>query len=387
MFIDSIRLKDFRAHTSSELEFNPRMNLICGPNGIGKTNVLEAIHFLSLTKSFLTSTDQYLLRRDAAFFEIEGNFTGERRKSVRVRAAFVPREGKRLFVNDTVVERKADHIGTIPTVLLCPQDYALTSGGPAERRRFINNIICQSSATYLNNLLRYRRALKQRNEVLYRIKRSGLSGGDDILEPWTNELVDLGSQIVSVRMKFCDTFSQLLLGAHKRLGEAVEKPSIQYLPFGRNELPNDESLIRESFSEVLRAEKKREKRRGISLVGPHRDEIVFLLDGEEVRRYASQGQHRTFGMALKLAQFHYLKNVTEETPIMLLDDVFDNLDGQRIALFLDILQSEEMGQCIVTAARKEILDGFVDFDAESNKLISLPMVEENISANGSVHTE
>ncbi|GMQ81649.1 MAG: DNA replication/repair protein RecF [Rhodothermia bacterium] len=387
MILNTLRLKDFRAHLASEIHFGDGMNLVCGANGIGKTNILEAVHFLSLTKSFLTTTDHYLLRHDAPFFDLVGEFTGEHRKQVKVRAAFTPGEGKKIFVNGSAVERKAEHIGTIPTVLLCPQDYTLTAGGPSERRRFINNIICQSSSAYLDDLIRYRRTLKQRNEVLYRMKRSSPGGGEETLESWTNELVEIGSRIISARLMFCHVFSGLLTKAHEMLGDAVEKPTFEYRPIGDATATTDRADIRDAFLVAVRREKHRERQRGVTLVGPHRDEITFFLDGQEVRRYASQGQHRTFGMALKLAQFQYLKNVTDETPIMLLDDVFDNLDRERIQLFIRILQTQGMGQSIITAARKEILDGFVEFDSDSNELIELPMVLENNSVEVSVDAE
>ena len=387
MILNTLRLKDFRTHSATEIHFGDGMNLVCGANGIGKTNILEAVHYLSLTKSFLTTTDHYLLRHDTAFFELVGEFTGEHRKQVKVRAAFTPGEGKKIFVNGSPVERKADHIGTIPTVLLCPQDYTLTAGGPSERRRFINNIICQSSSSYLDDLIRYRRTLKQRNEVLYRMKRSSPGGGEETLESWTNELVEIGSRILSARLKFCEVFSGLLTKAHELLGDAVERPSFEYQPIGDVTATTKLRDIRDAFLAAVRREKHRERQRGVTLVGPHRDEITFFLDDLEVRRYASQGQHRTFGMALKLAQFQYLREVTDENPIMLLDDVFDNLDRERIQLFIRILRNEGMGQSIITAARKEILDGFVEFNIEAFRLIELPLMLENNLAEESVQAE
>lgn len=387
MILNTLRLKDFRAHSESEIHFGERMNLVCGANGIGKTNVLESIHYLSLTKSFLTSTDQTLLSHEAPFFELLGEFTGEHRKQLTVRAAFVPGEGKKFFVNGSPVERKADHIGTIPTVLLCPQDYTLTAGGPGERRRFINNIISQSSSSYLDDLIRYRRTLKQRNEVLYRMKRSNLSGAEETLESWTIELVEIGSRIISARLNFCGVFSGLLTKAHEMLGDVVERPSFEYRPISDTISTTDLADIRDAFTAAIRKEKHRERQRGVTTVGPHRDEITFFLDDLEVRRFASQGQHRTFGMALKLAQFQYLRNETDETPIMLLDDVFDNLDRQRIQLFIGILQEQGMGQLIITAAQKEILEGFIDFESESNQMIELPLMPENNPIEMAVHAE
>ncbi len=393
MILENIHLKDFRIHQDTKLSFGSGMNLITGPNGIGKTNILEAIHFLSLTKSFLTSSDGNLLRHGAAFFSIIGNFSSRHRKTLQVKAISPRGDVKRLFVNGSEVERKATHIGEIPTVVLSPQDYTLTAGGPRERRRFMNNIISQSSSTYLADLLRYRRVLRQRNELLMRLKRSAQAGGEDLLESWTKELVTIGARIIEARLKFCDVFSELLCDAHEQLGGVLERPTLSYSPIeGYNISPNEgvyrditREAIASAFRSVLDKRTKGERERGVTLVGPHRDELVFKIDDLEVRRFASQGQHRTFGMALKLSQYRYLLYMTEEEPIMLLDDVFDNLDRDRITLFLGILQNEGMGQTIVTAARKEILEGFVDFTGGNNRMIELTGAGENQPSPIPVH--
>ncbi len=386
MILKNIHLKDFRAHQDTELSFGPGMNLITGPNGVGKTNILEAIHFLSLTKSFLTSSDGNLLRHGAAFFSITGDFTGRHRKNLQAKVVSSRGILKRLFVNGSEVERKATHIGEIPTVVLSPQDYTLTAGGPGERRRLMNNIISQSSSTYLSDVLRYRRVLRQRNELLLRLKRSVQEkSGEELLESWTNELVTIGASIIEARLKFCDVFSGLLCDAHEQLGGVLERPTLVYSPIEGYLLSPNEGLsevlslndIESAFRDALNRRSRRERERGVTLVGPHRDEVVFRIDDLELRRFASQGQHRTFGMALKLSQYRYLLDMTEEEPIMLLDDVFDNLDRDRITLFLGILQDEGMGQTIVTAARKEILEGFVDFMDGDNRMIELKRTGEN----------
>jgi DNA replication and repair protein RecF len=387
MILNTIRLKNFRFHEETELSFSRGVNLICGPNGIGKTNVLEAIHFLALTKGFVMASDHVLLRRGESFFELVGEFAGDRRKRVSVRVAYAGVAAKKLFVNGSEVERKTSHVGEIPVVLLCPQDAALTAGPPVERRRFLDNIISQSSAAYLKDLLRYRRALRQRNELLGRIRRRRTDGASAVLEPWTNELVETGSRIVTARMRFCSEFGLKLSAAHERLGDVVERPDLAYRTF--DGLPEEADIagVREAMRQALERVGDGERKRGVTLVGPHRDDLDFTLDGLDVRRYASQGQHRTFGVALKLAQYRYLLDVTGETPIMLLDDVFDNLDGTRIALFLDILREEGMGQTIITAARLEILDRFLAFGGDGVHLIELAGRDAHFDANPDAHSD
>jgi DNA replication and repair protein RecF len=387
MNLQTLHLKDFRIHALAEYTFGPRVNLICGPNGVGKTNLLEAIHYLALTKGFLVSSDQILLRKGASFFELKGVFSGERQHRIAVRAAFARNEGKKFFVNGGEVERKSSHVGRIPLVLLCPQDQALTAGPPAERRRFLDNIISQSSSTYLEDLMRYRRALRQRNEVLQGLRRSSPSAAGPLLDSWTNELVETGSRIVCTRSRFSTGFSGQLALAHERLREAVEQPRLQYVSFDGLEGGGiSVEDARDAFVQALERRAQAERSRGITLAGPHRDNLKFSLDGLDVRQYASQGQHRTFGMALKLAQYQYLHEMTGEKPILLLDDVFDNLDGHRIGLILDLLQEPEMGQTVITAARRDILDRFLEYDTGRVDLIEMKTAgTESVDSDDTVH--
>src|SRR5690606_36598056 len=171
MRLRSLRLVSFRAHADTALELAPKVNLFYGPNGAGKTNVLEAVHYLCLTKSFLTATDQHVVQRGAPFLEVEGLFEGSRRASVHVKLVSVPGEGKRVFLNRAPLERLADLVGEAPAVVLSPSDYALTAGGPDERRRFLDATLSQAYPVYLDDLLKYRRALKQRNALLQQVRR------------------------------------------------------------------------------------------------------------------------------------------------------------------------------------------------------------------------
>ena len=371
MILLEIRLKDFRAHRSTRFSFGPGINLICGQNGIGKTNILEAAHYLCMTKSFLTSTDAYALRDGASFFEVEGDFTGSRRERVRVRAAYTASGGKRMFLNGSPIERTASLIGQLPVVVFSPEDHKLTADGPDGRRRFMNIVISQSSSVYLADLMRYRRTLKQRNELLLTAKKSGQRASIDQLASWTEELISLGTSIYKARIEFSEVYANLLREEHHRLGPSVEEPGLTYAPLPGVSSGAERGSVENAFREAFQRSARRERERGITLVGPHRDDLVFHLDGKEIRRYGSQGQHRTFGMALKLAQYRYLFDATDEPPLMLLDDVFDNLDRNRISIFLDILRGDDMGQSIITAARKDIFHGIIDFSNTRDRLIEI----------------
>ena len=370
VILKSIRLRNFRAHENSEIQFDDRANLLVGPNGAGKTNILEAIYMMCLSRSFLTSSDRYVLRKDAPHFEIEGVFESEKRGPIKVRVAFVPGEGKKIFVGGAPLDRFSELVGRFPVVIFSPEDQQLTSDGPEVRRRFLDNIISQTSSVYLDHLLRYGKALKQRNELL-QISRKRRTAPDPMLpESWTEELIRHGSHLILARHKFVTDFSNHLESAYQKIGTVVERPSLSYDPFSDTSLQqldlikSDQSgadivwsidRIQDLFRIEIARKAASERDRGITLVGPHRDDLEMSLGLLPVRRFASQGQHRTFGMSMKLAQYEYLKERNSEKPILLLDDVFDNLDPMRIGAFLDILGSNAIGQSITTAARKEIV--------------------------------
>ncbi|MFQ5570848.1 MAG: DNA replication/repair protein RecF, partial [Rhodothermales bacterium] len=306
MILRSLRLFSFRAHAETHLSFSPKVNLFYGPNGAGKTNVLEAIHYLCLSKSFIASQDAYVLRKACPYFEVDGLFEGEQRSEIKARLAYVPAEGKRLFVNGAPLERLSQIVGLLPVVVFSPKDQALTAGGPDERRRFLNNIMSQARPVYLDDLLKYRRSLRQRNELLSQYRRAPHAVQPSLLASWSEELVMLGSRVIAARLRFLQEFARFLEEAYQQIEAVAEKPTIEYTTITPLTPDADEAIVAEAYRQRLARVAQRERELGRTLVGPHRDELTFRLDALEVRRYASQGQHRTFGMALKLAQYFYL---------------------------------------------------------------------------------
>ena len=360
MRLRSLRLLSFRAHAETEVAFSPGVNLIYGPNGAGKTNLLEAVHYLCLSKSFLTAQDAHALRKGCPFFEVEGRFEGEQRPEIAARLVYVPDEGKRIFVNKSPLDRLSEIVGVLPVVVFSPADGALTAGGPDERRRFLDNTLSQARPVYLDDLMKYRRALKQRNALLFAQRRSAVDPAS--LQAWDEELVTLGARLIERRRRFIAEFAGYLAEAYARIEAVGEEPSIEYQsPVALGEAMS-EADIAEAFRQALRRLARRERERGRTLAGPHRDELVFRLNDFEVRPFASQGQHRTFGMALKLAKYFYLRETLDETPLLLLDDVFGDLDPHRTEVFLRLFQRDDIGQTLVTAARREPFEGVVDFD-------------------------
>jgi DNA replication and repair protein RecF len=371
MLLHTLHLRSFRAHAETELELAPSVTLLYGPNGAGKTNVLEAIHYLCLTKSFTASRDRYAVRKGAPYFEIEGTVKGVRQKPMTVRLAYVPGEGKSMFVNGAELDRLADIVGVLPVVIFSPEDYDLTAGGPSERRRFVNNILSQARPVYMDDLMKYRRARRQRNEVLRSYKKRPDPPPDELLRPWTEELVALGSRVIHRRQQFLQTFAGYLTDAYNRIDAVAERPSIEYDTI--DDLPPDASVedVEARFRAALDDKTHSERDRGTTLVGPQRDELIFRLDDLEVRRYGSQGQHRTFAMALKLAQYFYLDDRSDTQPLLLLDDAFAELDARRTDVFLDLLQSDAVGQSLITATERDVFDDTLDFGASAHRALAV----------------
>lgn len=349
MHLRSIRLRHFRAHTDTALSLAPGMTLLLGPNGAGKTNVLEAIGYLCLGKSFLAATDAPVVQRGAGHVEVEGETESDRGAVARVRVAVVPGEGKRAFVNGAPLDRLADLVGRVPVVVLSPADYELTAGGPSVRRQLLDTTLSQAYPVYLQDLMAYRRALRQRNALLGTLRR-GAALAPGTMDAWDAETATLGSRLVVRRAEFLDRFGAFVAEAHRLLQEPGPPPGLRYSPSVDLAGADDAVTV---FRQALARTDRRSRETGRTLVGPHLDEVTFLLDDVDLRPYASQGQHRTFALALRIAQALFLRDHLDESPVLLLDDVFGPLDAARSRVLLDLLVSQALGQSVVTAARPE----------------------------------
>jgi DNA replication and repair protein RecF len=376
MILRTLRLRSFRAHDETTIDLRPKVNLLHGSNGVGKTNVLEAIHYVCLTKSFAATNDRYVVRQEAPYFEVEGLFEGVRSSETRVRLVYVPGEGKKVFVNGAPLERLTEIVGMLPVVVFSPEDHALTAEGPSERRRFLNNILSQARPVYMDDLMKYRRARKQRNEVLRQYKKRPNPPPDPLIEPWTEKIISIGSRVIHRRNQFLHTFREYLVDAYERIDAVAEEPTIEYDTIA--ELRESTTLedIQEHFRSEVERKRDHEHQRGTTLVGPQRDELVFRLDGLEVRRYGSQGQHRTFAMALKLAQYLYLSDRLDTRPILLLDDAFGKLDARRTEVFLTLLTSDVIGQSLITATRRAPFAETIDFTSPRHGSMHVTRVDE-----------
>lgn len=354
MNITHLKLRFFRNHSHNELDFSPGLNLLTGPNGSGKTNVIDAIHYLCMSRSFVAASDQYVVMQGENGFRVDGDFEGRIRQEFQVTCTWSRGEGKKIFVNGSPLGRLADLIGMVPVVVLSPGDKHLTSEGPSGRRSFLDALISQISRSYLLDLIEYRRIVKQRNRLLsdHRYRQDEL---DAFLEPWNRQLVATGTRIILKRSEVLEQFSLYLQETYNLISGIGHRPHFIYKTIAAVHTVREK--LADEYSRILAGESVREREREQTLIGPHRDDLVFYLDDQELRKYGSQGQHRLFALALKLAQLRFYSEHLDDLPVLLLDDVFGDLDPRKTAILLEFLK-EQHAQTFITSANPEPFSGF-----------------------------
>ncbi len=335
-----MELRNFRKHINTNLRFSERLNYIVGGNGVGKTTVLEAIYLMCSTKSFYAK-DSEMLNFDATDFEVKGLFSGITTDKVRVYYSSADSK-KFYFLNDKIISKSSDVIGKFPVVILTPEDHSITQGSPSERRKFVDSVISQSSKTYLNILLDYNRTLKHRAVVLTKLSENIMPSLLDELDAWTENLINNGSEIISHRKEFIKRFNEYLKHSYFKIMGNEEVPEIRYQTIDFESAEN----IKLRLTDLFNQSRKNEIRRGTNLIGPHRDDFIFEINGINLKTFGSQGQNKTFQTVLRFAEFFYLKDITGNTPIFLLDDVFGELDAFRASKVSEYLK--EVGQAFIT---------------------------------------
>jgi DNA replication and repair protein RecF len=341
MVLNYIDLKNFRLHNNTYLEFSKSINYIVGGNGQGKTTLLEAIYYLCTTKSINQSSDIEAVKFNEGFFDIKGSFSEYSKHKVRVFFEYVTNK-KNIFLDEKQIYRTSQLIGKFPVVALLQSDHAITQGSPAERRRFVDSIISQSSATYLKLLLDYNKILRHRSSLLSKIKEFRSQELFDQFEVWTKSLVKVGSEVIRHRIKFVEEFNEYIQKPYEHIMGKQEFPEIHYKSSSGN-VKNDVDI---KFANRLDEVKNDEVRRARNLIGPHRDDFDFFIDKLELKKFGSQGQNKTFQIALRFSQFFYLKDKLSITPIFLMDDVFGELDSFRAERISNYLG--EVGQAFIT---------------------------------------
>ncbi|MBM4167850.1 MAG: DNA replication/repair protein RecF [Ignavibacteria bacterium] len=346
MKIAKFQLENFRNHSHTVIACTDCANVFLGNNGAGKTNIVEGLAYLCVTKSFYAVNDLTALKVGESSFRISGELISDSGNEFSVQISYDGEAGeKRYLLNGKTTQKLSSIIGKFPIVILSPEYSGITFGSPTDRRKFLDFIISQASARYLEDVLEYRRILRQRNRILLDGKSSNGSV-THLLEPWSEGLIEYGSRVVQRRAEFVRDFEPYLSRAYEAIAGEFEKPNSKYLSAVASERLSDADGLRMEYRRLLEESKHEERRVGATLVGPHRDDLLFTLDRMELRRFGSQGQHRTFLIAMKIAEFEFLRALCGETPILILDDVFSELDGQRSGKLIETVSS--MGQYFIT---------------------------------------
>jgi DNA replication and repair protein RecF len=352
--LQHILIENFRNHISTSIDCSPGVNLFLGNNGEGKTNILEGISYFCLAKSFYATSDSVVTKIGESSFTATAEILSDNGVSYETQIFFDKElNQKTITVNKSRIDKASTLIGWFPAVILSPEQSAITFGSPADRRKFVDFVLSQSSRRYLEDLIEYRRVLKQRNKILADTLTTN-NGNKDAIEPWNENLIKTGSKIVMKRKEFIQDFYEIMVNAYTNISGLAEQPKITYSP-SVDKVENSEEMVEESFRKALKNQYLEEQRLGYTNVGPHRDEFIFRINDLDAKSFASQGQHKTFLIALKLAEFFYLKNRCNETPILLLDDVLSELDKNRCHKLIEAAAGT--GQVFITSTNEHALDG------------------------------
>lgn len=327
---------DFKNYEEAEFAFSPQINCLVGDNGSGKTTILDAIYYLSFCKSYFNPIDSQNIRHDAAFFVMQGAY--ERHGEVDQLHCGVKRGQKKTFKrNKKEYSRLADHIGQYPSVIVTPNDIDLIKEGSEVRRKFMDGVISQYNRSYLDKLLDYNRVLLQRNNLL-RFFSENHTFDAAALDAWNAQLIPLAEYIHAERQKFVEEFVPGFDAMYAAISGGAEHVSLAY----------DSDLSSGSFEEILEKALSKDRQLRRSTVGIHKDELQFLLGGYPIKKFGSQGQQKSFLIALKLAQFNFIEQATGVKPILLLDDIFDKIDDKRVAALMNLVSDHTFGQIFIT---------------------------------------
>ena len=344
MYLEKLSLVNFKNYDQLNLTFNSRINCFVGNNGSGKTNLLDAIYYLSLTKSYFNNIDSQNIMHSKDFFIIQGDYI---RKDLAEKIYCGVKKGKRKIFkrNNKEYSRFSEHVGLLPVVMISPADSSLITEGSEERRKFMDAVISQYDVTYLDNLIRYNRALVQRNVLLKEFARKN-NFQSSLLEIWDEQLVTLGKYIYSVRQKFIKELVPVFQDHYNTISERKETVHLEYhsqLAEGDLATLLKESLDKDRFLQYTSA-------------GIHKDDLVLAIDGYPIKRTGSQGQQKTYLVALKLAKFEFISSINGFNPIMLLDDVFDKFDTDRVKQIIKLVSKDTFGQIFITDTSRERIE-------------------------------
>ncbi len=355
MILRKISVLNYKNIAQAELEFSPKMNCFIGHNGVGKTNLLDAVYFLSFCRSSTNPADTQNIRHGEDFFMLQGEYEHESGEREEVFCGLKRRQKKRFKRNKKEYKKLSEHIGLVPVVLVSPSDVGLISGGSEERRRFLDMVIAQYDHEYLDALARYDKALQQRNVLLKQEEEPD----EELMGLLEEVMAREGGRIYEKRKAYVEAFTPVFRDFHARISQGKEQVGLRYVSHGQ----------RGNLLEIIRSNRAKDRAVGYSLYGVHRDDLEMTLGDFPTRREGSQGQNKTYLIALKLAQFDFLRHTgSRTTPLLLLDDIFDKLDTARVEQIVKLVCGERFGQIFMTDTNRDHLSRILEEAGEDYKL-------------------
>ncbi len=345
MYLEKLTLTNFKNYLSAEFEFSEKINYFIGDNGVGKTNILDAIYYLAFTKSFLNNIDSQNINHDEQFFLIQGSFRLNGGKPEAIQILQKRNQKKEFKRNKKEYDRMSDHIGFLPLVMVSPSDSNLIHYGSDERRKFIDGVISQFDKVYLENLINYNKSLAQRNALLKQFAMNRYFD-ETSLEIWNEQLIKQGLEIFKTRKEFIESFIPLFNKYFNIISNGREEVSLSY----------ESQLNDGNFEELINNSIEKDRASQYTNCGIHKDDIVFNIKELPVKKFGSQGQQKSYMVAIKLAQFEYTKNIKGYKPILLFDDIFDKLDNNRVEQIIELVSENNFGQVFITDTQKERID-------------------------------
>ncbi len=341
MYLKHLSILNYRNIEEAEFEFSDKINCFIGNNGVGKTNILDSIYYLSFCKSRLNSIDNQNINHSADYFLLKGKYQ-QSELSKTVSCSFQKSKKKSFKLNSKEYSRLADHIGLLPLIIVSPHDSNIILSGSEERRKFMDITISQFDKEYLQNLINYNKALMQRNKLLKQFAKNNYFD-EDMLAIWDMQLINYGNPLFEKRKQYIESLVPIFKNSYKHLSQDEEQVELIY----KSQLKDND------FSQLLKDNLLKDRMLQYSTSGVHRDNLEFILKQYPLKKTGSQGQQKTFLIALKLAQFEYVKNSSGLLPILLLDDIFDKLDSNRVKQIITLVTKDEFGQIFISDTNRE----------------------------------
>ncbi|NPA68239.1 MAG: DNA replication/repair protein RecF [Chlorobi bacterium] len=358
MYLKSLKIINFKNIEDAELSFSGKLNCFTGNNGAGKTNLLDAIHYLSFTKSMFNTSDLQNIFHGQTFFVLKGNFIKTKKTEI-IYCGFEKDKKKTVKRNDKAYKKFSEHIGLFPAVTVSPGDSSLIGGGGEERRRYIDSVISQYDKEYLYELINYNKILSQRNRMLKNYSLNKYFDGD-IADIYDMQLAEYGNKIFKKRKEFIKNLLPVFTEYYEKISNKKESVSLTY----KSHIADSDFLM------LLKSNVEKDKILGYTSKGIHRDDLEFKINGLSLRKSGSQGQQKTFLISLKFAQFGFIKKITGINPLLLLDDIFDKFDAERVGEIIK-LTNNNFGQIFITDTDPERLKKIIRTEDGNFKLFEV----------------